>query len=88
MRNLKFLTLIALLAMIHLTAKAQPGILDVVLKTTNIQESIVLDKPKGGIVLISIFNSENQVVYQTKHLVTRSNKVFCEFSKIQRISIE
>jgi len=81
MKNFKFLSLIAILAIIHLTAKADPGILEVVFKTANVQESILLEQRIGEIVLVSIFNSENQVVYQMKHVISKSNKVFCKLSK-------
>lgn len=85
MKNLKLKTslLIAVFAISQFVANAQPGILEVVLKSTstNIKETITIGNQIGDISAISILNSKNQIVYQAKHSIGQSTKVFCELPK-------
>lgn len=65
----------------HFGIKAQPGVLDIVFKTANVKESIITNQNNGDVVLISIFDEKNQIVYQANHLISNVNKVYCDLPR-------
>jgi len=79
--KIKLLIGITLCAICQLTTNAQPGVLDVVLKTANNYESIAVEKHMSDIVCISIFNKKNQLVYTAKHSLLKKDKIYCELPK-------
>lgn len=79
--KIKLLIGLTFCAICQLSTNAQPGVLDIVLKTANNYESILVEKHASDIVCISIFNKKNQIVYTAKHSLLKMDKIYCELPK-------
>lgn len=79
----KLLLLMVIFGISHLASKAQPGVLDFVLKssTGNTQETVTVKNQFGDIVVVSIFDDKNQIVYTSKYSSKLTDKAYYRLPK-------